>query len=64
MVSQRKCQIDAGSLEELIDALKVKLELPHNLVVVIWDEDFEEHRQITELEDIESDKAKIRVQEA
>eukprot|EP01050_Picozoa_sp_SAG11_P018441 SAG11_NODE_2785_length_2975_cov_1.465229_1_plen_222_part_00 len=59
---KRKCQVSAGSVEELVAGVRTKLEIEQDIVIVIYDEDFEEHRQVCDLDDIEKDTAKITVE--
>ena len=41
---KRRCTVEAGDLAELISGLQQKLVIATDIVVVIYDEDFEEHR--------------------
>ena len=58
---KRKVQVSAGSVAELTSALEQSLGLTQRFAIVIHDEDFDEDRQIFDLEDIETDKAKVQL---
>jgi len=60
---KRKVQVSAGSVAELTSALQASLGLSQPFAVVVHDEDFDEDRVIAELEDIETDKAKVQLVE-
>jgi titin len=60
---KRKVQVTAGSVAELTSALQQSLGLTQRFAIVIHDEDFDEDRMIADLEDIETDKAKIQLVE-
>eukprot|EP01050_Picozoa_sp_SAG11_P001168 SAG11_NODE_49_length_19996_cov_13.133588_5_plen_132_part_00 len=58
---KRKCLVSAGSVRELVAGVRTYLEIEQDIVIIIYDEDFEEHRQVCDLDDIEKDKARITV---
>ena len=60
---KRRAQVSAGSVAELTSALQASLGLSQPFAIVIHDEDFDEDRMIADLEDIETDKAKIQLVE-
>ena len=58
---KRKVQCAAGSVDELMMELQLSLGITQRFAIVIHDEDFDEDRMIADLEDIETDKAKIQL---
>ncbi len=58
---KRKVQVAAGSVEELMMELQQALGITERFAIIIHDEDFDEDRMIADLEDIETDKAKIQL---
>ena len=57
---QRKCVAEAATVEELFATVQEKLALPVEIMVLMYDEDFEEWILLPKLEDL-PDKAKVQI---
>ena len=58
---KRKVQVAAGTVDELMMELQQALGITERFAIIIYDEDFDEDRMIADLDDIETDKAKIQL---
>ena len=60
---KKKLRVSVGSMDELTSALQASLRLgaDESFAIVIHDDDFEEDRTVVDLDDLDTDKAKIQL---
>ena len=63
-VGTRKVHVTAGSFSQLTSAIQVALGLTKDFSILLYDEDFEEHRSIVDLDEFDTDKAKVQLVDA